>query len=215
MVLPHMALRHTEPTRRNASIVPTLTADQAYERLKQGNKRFVDGNPEGAGRDEARRKLLADGQEPFAIVLCCADSRVVPELTFDAGLGELFVVRVAGNVANTSTIASIEYALAVLKTKLVVVMAHGNCGAIAAAIAGNSPSKNLDYLLGYIQPAIADTDNNDPDAVAQRNAEISAGRLTEQSDIIRHAVGSDGVRVVTAFYHPGTGQTDLAWENRR
>lgn len=186
-----------------------LTADEAQSRLRQGNQRFLNGRLAGAGRDEARRRLLADSQHPFAVILCCADSRVVPEITFDTGIGELFVVRVAGNVANLSTIASIEYALANLGTKLVVVMGHQNCGAVAAAVAGGSVSPSLDHLLDYIRPAVESSDNPDPDAVAQRNTRLSAERLVTESDIIREAVEHDGTRIVTAFYQPGTGQIEL------
>lgn len=186
-----------------------LNADQAYERLRRGNQRFLNDMVEGAGRDEARRKMIAKSQQPFAIILCCADSRVVPEITFDTGLGELFVVRVAGNVANKATIASIEYAVAHLGTKLVVVMAHQNCGAVAAAIAGDDASKNLTYLLEYIRPAVAGSDDGDIDAVAQLNAKLNAERLMAESDIIREAVENDGVRIATAFYYPGTGEIEL------
>ena len=186
-----------------------LTADEAYERLKQGNQRFLSDTVEGAGRDGSRCKMLAKSQQPFAIILCCADSRVVPEITFDTGLGELFVVRVAGNVANTSTIASIEYAVANLGTKLVAVMAHGNCGAVAAALAGGAASKSLEYLLEYIQPAVASSDDPDVDAVARLNAKLNAERLIAESEIIREASQNDGVKIVTAFYYPGTGEVEL------
>lgn len=186
-----------------------LTADEAQARLREGNERFLNDALEGAGRDEARRRLLAESQHPFAVIHCCADSRVAPEIAFDTGIGELFVVRVAGNVANRSTIASIEYALANLGTKLVVVMGHHNCGAVAAAVAGGSVSPSLDYLLGYIQPAVQSSDDPDPDAVARRNTHVSAERLVTKSDIIRNAVENDGVRIVTAFYHPSTGQIEL------
>ena len=186
-----------------------LTAEEARTRLRQGNKRFLDGTLEGAGRDEARRRLLADSQQPFAVILCCADSRVVPEITFDTGIGELFVVRVAGNVANRSTIASIEFATAKLGTKLIVVMGHENCGAVAAAVTGGSVSPSLDYLLEYIRPAIESADDPDTDTVARRNTQLSAERLVTVSDIISEAVAHDGVRIVTAFYHPSSGQIDL------
>ncbi len=186
-----------------------LTADQAYERLAQGNRRFLDDTATGAGRDEARRKMLAKSQWPFAIILCCADSRVVPEIAFDTGLGELFVVRVAGNVANKATIASIEYALGHLGTKLIAVMAHGNCGAVAAAIVGGGASKNLTYLLEYIRPAVVGSDDGEVDAVARLNATLTGERLIEESGIIRAAVDNDAVRIVTAFYSPGTGEIEL------
>ena len=162
-----------------------LTADEAYERLRQGNKRFLDGTVEGAGRDEARREMLAEGQQPFAIILCCADSRVVPELAFDTGLGELFVVASPATWPTSATIASIEYAVANLGTKLVAVMAHRSCGAVAAAIAGGDVTKSLQHLLAYIQPAVAGSDDADVDAVARLNAKLNAERLVR--GIRRHS----------------------------
>jgi carbonic anhydrase len=186
-----------------------LTADEAYERLKQGNRRFLSGEVEGAGRDAERRQQVAGGQWPFAAILCCADSRVVPELAFDTGIGELFVVRVAGNVASRSAIASIEFAISQLGTKLLVVMAHGGCGAVTAAIAGGAPSPSLEHLLEHIRPAVEAGDSSDVDEVARRNATLSADEMSAKSDIIREAVEDGGVKVVTAFYHPGTGEVDL------
>ena len=109
----------------------------ALDRLKEGNGRFVSDKLDGKLQDSNRRESLTGGQQPFAIILSCADSRVVPELAFDAGLGELFTVRIAGNVANTSTIASIEYAIAHLNTRVIVVMGHESCGAVGAAVSSS------------------------------------------------------------------------------
>ncbi|CAB1075247.1 Carbonic anhydrase, beta class (EC [Olavius algarvensis Delta 1 endosymbiont] len=183
----------------------TISAKEALERLKQGNQRLLNGEAKGPGQfSEQRREELTQkaraGQAPYAIILSCADSRVPVELLFDAGSGELFVVRVAGNVANTSTIASIEYAVAHLGTKLVVVMAHETCGAVAAAIAGGDAGKNLNTLIGYIQPVVGSGDDT-VDEVSRRNARQSADRLLNESDIIRTAVESGDVEITTAFFH--------------
>lgn len=186
-----------------------LTADEAYECLRQGNQRFRDGVSRGAGRDEARRRMLARRQAPFAAILCCADSRVAPELVFDTGIGELFVVRVAGNVANTATVASIEFAVASLDTKLLVVMAHENCGAVTAAVEGGAASPALEHLLEHIRPAVDAGSERAVDVVARRNASMSAQRLVDSSRIIHDAVDGGGVRVVTAFYRTGTGAVEL------
>ncbi|NKB87149.1 MAG: carbonic anhydrase [Acidobacteria bacterium] len=188
-----------------------LTADEAYERLKQGNLRFLSGAVEGAGRDAERREMVASGQRPFAVILCCADSRVVPELAFDTGIGELFVVRVAGNVANKATVASIEFAISQLGPKLLVVMAHGGCGAVTAAMGDGAPSPSLEHLLSYIRPAVDTAGTTDIDEVSRHNAMLNAQRLSDDSQIIESAIAEGGVRVVTAFYHPGTGSVDLLW----
>ena len=101
-----------------------MTQDQVLTRLQEGNARFVDDKLDGQLQNSNRRSALTSGQEPYAIILSCADSRVVPELAFDAGLGELFVIRVAGNIANSSSIASIEYAVANLGTGIIMVLGH-------------------------------------------------------------------------------------------
>jgi carbonic anhydrase len=183
-------------------------ADEALERLKQGNERFRTGKAVGPARVGSRHQELLEGQEPFAIILSCSDSRVPTEIVFDTGLGDLFVIRVAGNVANRSSIASVEYALAHLGTKLVVVIAHQSCGAVGAAIAGGSGSRHLSHLLGFIEPAL-EPPESDADVVARRSARINAGRLTDESDIIRAATEEDGVRIVTAFFHFSNGEVEF------
>ena len=104
------------------------------KRLKLGNDNFVNNELTNSNQDSVRRNDVVGGQKPFAVVLTCSDSRVVPELIFDTGIGELFVIRVAGNVANTSSIASIEYAVAHLNVSLIVVLGHQNCGAVTSAL---------------------------------------------------------------------------------
>jgi len=187
----------------------SMSADEALDALKHGNERFREERAKGTGRDASRRRELAGGQSPFAIILTCSDSRVVPELVFDTGLGELFLARVAGNVANTSSIASIEYAVANLGSKLIVVMAHESCGAVAAAIEGGDAGKNLNHLLGHIQPALAESVERDVNAVARCSARLNARRLTSESTILRSAVEIDGVKIVTAFYNLGSGVVEF------
>lgn len=176
------------------------------EGLKAGNARFVENVVQA---DEARRAELEKGQQPYAIVLGCADSRVAPELAFDVGLGELFVVRVAGNVANTSSIASIEYAVANLGTRLILVLAHESCGAVGAALAGGDVGENLNHLVAHITPAVESCDDSHVNAVAKHNARLNAERLTRRSEILRQAVENDGLEIVPAFYNFRTGVVDF------
>ena len=189
--------------------MPGVTWQEALDRLKTGNLRFTGDTQRGLLRDGPRRAELAGGQQPFAIVLTCADSRVVPELAFDAGLGELFVVRVAGNVPNPSSIASIEFAVANLGARLIVVMAHESCGAVAAAIEGGDAGKHLNHLLGFIQGAVASSEDKSVDAVARVNARNSAAVLASESDIVRGAVDGQGVRIVTAVYALESGRVEF------
>lgn len=184
------------------------TADEALELLKQGHQRIRDGQARGAGRVGSRKEELSGRQEPFAIVLSCSDSRVPTEILFDTRFGDVFVIRVAGNVANPSSIASAEYAVQYIGTKLIVVMAHQNCGAVDAAIDGSDAGKNLNTLLSYIKPAM-DPPGADADEIARRNARNSAERLISESDIIRNATENGGVKIVTAFFHFDDGAVEF------
>jgi len=189
--------------------VEPLTPDQAYEQLRQGHQRFLKDEGGGDGRSGARRVELADGQAPFVAILCCADSRMSPEIVFDTGLGDVFVVRVAGNVANPCSIASIEYAVAHLGTKLVAVVGHQSCGTVAAAVEGGDAGKNLNHLIGHINPALAKSGSTDVDTVARCNAQLNAERLVQDSEIIRQAVEDGTARIVSGFYHLKSGEVDI------
>lgn len=186
-----------------------MTQDQVIQRLKEGNQRFVNDKLNGELSDSARRSSLTGGQAPWAIVLSCADSRVVPELAFDAGLGELFILRVAGNIANTDTIASIEYAVAHLGTGVIVVLGHESCGAVGAALQGGDNGYNLNHLLAQIEPAKAKTDSTDVNDVVRTNAKLSASDLYDRSDIISGAVDKGNLKIVSAFYNLGSGAVDF------
>ena len=187
------------------------SAQQAIQRLTDGNARYVADKLQGELQDSGRRKDLAGKQEPWAIVLSCADSRVIPELIFDCGIGELFVVRVAGNIANDCSIASIEYAVANLNTRLVVVLGHENCGAVGAALGGDSHSYNLDILLGHLKQVASEykgkrlTESVKNEACA-RNAEIVADRLKNQSSIIWD---QDELTIVPAIYKTAKGEVEF------
>ena len=187
-----------------------MNSEDALKRLKEGNERFVADKLDGKLQDSQRREGLTGGQEPYAIILSCADSRVVPELAFDTGLGELFVVRVAGNVANTSSMASIEYAVAHCGSKLVVVLGHQSCGAVTAAVNGGDNGYNLNHLLAHITPAIAASDSNASITdVVKKNADLTVSELCNRSSIIGNAVASGDVKVVPAYYNLDSGKVDF------
>jgi len=187
-----------------------MTAHEVLDRLKAGNARFVEDKLDGKLQDSSRRGALTGGQSPYAIILSCADSRVVPELAFDTGLGEIFVIRVAGNVANTESLASIEYAVAHLGTPLIVVLGHESCGAVTAAIGGGDNGYNLNMLLAQISPAVAASGAgaavND---VVKKNAELTANELINRSAIVADAVNSGKVKIVPAYYNLGSGAVDF------
>ncbi len=187
-----------------------MTIQESLNRLKEGNSRFIANKLDNKLQDSSRRDSLTGGQAPYAIILGCADSRVVPELAFDAGLGELFVVRVAGNVANTSSIASIEYAVAHLGTKVIVVLGHQSCGAVTAAVAGGDNGYNLNHLLAHVTPAIESLkEGATVDDVSKKNAELTVGELKNRSDIIKNAIDKGDVKVIAAYYNLDSGKVDF------
>ncbi len=186
-----------------------MTTQDIVNRLEGGNSRFTSDNLERKLQDSQRRDALTGGQQPFAIVLSCADSRVVPELAFDAGLGELFVVRVAGNVANSSSIASIEYAVAHLGCQVIVVLGHQACGAVTAAVQGGDNGYNLNHLLSHITPAIAASGEGASIAdVIKKNAQINAEELKNRSSIIGSAVEKGALQIIPAYYHLDSGKVE-------
>jgi carbonic anhydrase len=186
-----------------------MNADQVLTRLKEGNQRYIADKLNRDLQDTNRRGELASGQAPYAIILSCADSRVVPEMVFDTGLGEVFVVRVAGNIANTDSVASIEYAVANLGSSLIVVLGHQSCGAVTAAIQGGDLGNNLNHLLGQIKPAVDSCESSDVDTVVKHNANYVAEQLVSTSDIIANAVKDGGVKIVSGFYELGTGKVEF------
>ena len=187
-----------------------MTKQETIERLKAGNKQFVKDNLSQEGIDKSARKELVKGQDPFAIILSCADSRVIPELIFDTGLGELFVVRVAGNIANTSTIASMEYSVAHLNTELIVVLGHQSCGAVTAAVKGGDNGYNLNHLLAHILPALdATSDDASVDEVIRKNAKLTVKELAKRSDIITDAINAGKLEIVPAYYHLDSGEVEF------
>jgi len=187
-----------------------MTINDTLERLKAGNSNFVADKLDGRLQDSQRRDALTSGQAPYAIVLSCADSRVVPELAFDTGLGEIFVVRVAGNIANSSSIASIEYAVAHCGSKLIVVLGHQSCGAVTAAASGGDNGYNLNHLLSHITPAIsACGEGASITDIVKKNAEMTAQELCNRSAIIGDAVKSGDVRIAPAYYNLDSGKVDF------
>ncbi|NNE35596.1 MAG: carbonic anhydrase, partial [Rhodothermales bacterium] len=189
------------------------SAAEALARLKEGNLRFVEEGRLGAAHiGESRRAALARGQEPFAIVLGCADSRVPPELVFDQGLGDLFVVRVAGNVVTPTVVGSIEYAAGVVGTRLVVVLGHSSCGAVKSTIEHmRSPTDltgGLDSIVGRIRPSVSSVRAShvqDDDAEILResvreNVRQSVRSLSAESSLLQGLILEDGLQVVGAEY---------------
>ena len=205
-----------------------IPAPDALEALRDGNRRFV--NKLGlesepgleAGTARARRRALPAGQEPFAIVLGCSDARVPAEIVFDQGLGDLFVIRVAGNIVAPSQIGSVEFAAAAFGTRLVVVLGHSNCGAVHATLEqlarpSREQSRNLRSIVDRIRPAVEGLLEHDPPrdqrTLAQQavraNIRMSANHLRHGSELLEQLIQSDGLLVVGAEYSLETGVVDF------
>ncbi len=195
---------------------------QALDRLKEGNSRFQAGlrSADAMNGHLKLKDLAANGQTPFATVLCCSDSRVPAELLFDAGFGELFVVRVAGNVVQPSQIASVEFAAKVLGSTLCVVMGHSKCGAVQAALdaeQGNAPrlGRNIETLIGLIRPAVRDVldQNKNSDGLLDRcvdqNVRTTSRELMATSMLLRSMEAENQFRVVEAVLDISTGKVNF------
>ncbi len=200
-----------------------IPAAEALERLREGNHRFAEGRPSrGPLASRERRDELVAGQEPFAIVLGCSDSRVPAELVFDQGLGDLFVIRVAGNIVAPSQVGSVEFAAEKFGTRLVVVLGHSGCGAILATVeelerpsAGRSP--NLAAIVEAVRPSVEtlmETDlRHDREALLRHavraNIRASADHLRHGSRVLERLLRDEGLVVVGAEYALDTGRVDF------
>jgi carbonic anhydrase len=199
-------LRADEPAKGNLAQQASPAPDEALKRLKEGNSRFVADMPNMAEPGSKKRIQLSAGQRPIAVVLTCADSRVAPEIVFDNGLGMLFVIRVAGNVGGPAVYASMEYALAELKTPLIVVLGHTSCGAVAAALKGTEPpSDNLKHLISLIHTGGDLPKETALDTAVRNNVQHQTQLLTKNSSIIRDFAASGRVKIVPAVYDLKTG----------
>jgi carbonic anhydrase len=173
-------------------------ANVALQMLKEGNERYLKGELIQKNSYKEDREVLDKLQDPFAVILTCSDSRVAPEIFFDQKLGDIFVIRNAGNVADTEGLGSIEYAIEHLKTKLVVVCGHSKCGAVTAAYSGGEFSPNIKRIVELIQPAVKKGD--DLDKVIHNNVESMVARI-KADEIIK----KPGVTVVGAYYDIQSG----------
>lgn len=187
---------------------PRPTADQVLETLLEGNRRFVAGQLLHPNHCQESRLLVVDGQKPIATVLTCADSRVPPVDIFDQGIGDLFVVRVAGNIIGDHTLGSIEYAVSMLQTPLVVVMGHASCGAVSAVIGGKKLDGHMATLAPPIQAAAKRVQDNSGDLVNNTSREVAkliARRIAESEPIIADHVKDGSVKVIAMYYDLRSG----------
>jgi carbonic anhydrase len=199
-----------------------IAAKEALQRLQEGNRRFAANESAHETGNEAQRRQLLAGQEPIAVILGCSDSRVPAEIVFDQGIGDLFVIRVAGNVVAPSLVGSVEFACSKFGTRLVVVLGHTQCGAVQATYEAlqhpdQSVSENIGAIAEFIRPSVESVlDNNrgdDAETIVERavraNIRASVGNLRHASDIIESLERDDGLLIVGAEYSLETGRVDF------
>ncbi len=185
-----------------------------WERFLAANARFAEGRPTHPRQTEAHRHRLLEGQTPHAAIVSCSDSRIVPEIIFDQGLGDLFVIRVAGGVLGQVGLASVEYAVGHLRVPLVIVLAHSSCGAVTAMLSGRKPEGHLAALIDEIAPAAGNRTGSEAEAVtaerinrvAKANAHLVARHLRESEPIIAPLVARGSAEIVTAYYDMESGR---------
>lgn len=193
--------------------IKNLSADEAIEKLKSGNERFVKNHAKHPDESKKRKKDMLKGQHPFVVILSCSDSRVPPELIFDQGLGDIFEIRNAGNVLNNHVIGSIEYAVMHCGVKLIVIMGHQDCGAIAATLSGVSETKYIKALEDSIQPAIEDCKQkgleiNSDNVVKAHVAQDIDELISQDGELVKYMKEHD-VKIIPAYYHLDSGVVDF------
>jgi len=180
-----------------------MNSDESLNRLKEGNARFAAGTP--SHKDFAKRRAeIVSGQKPYAIILTCSDSRVPPEHIFDAGLGDIFVVRSAGNIVDAIGLGSIEYAAEHLGTPLFVVLGHTSCGAVNAACASGSAPGNIDAVVKELQVAVK-LGGKDPAKTVNENIKCVLSTIRKKSSILTHLEKEGKLKILGATYSLSTG----------
>jgi len=180
-----------------------VTGDAAQQKLMDGNKRYVEAGPLHPGQTAERRAEVARGQHPFAVIVSCADSRVPPEILFDQGLGDLFVIRLAGNILDDAALGSLEYAVEHLGVKYIMVLGHERCGAVEAAVKGGKAPGHIGSLIKAIQPAV-DKARSQPgellDNAVRANVTMVVRQVKSSAPILKERVEKGDLTVVGARY---------------
>jgi carbonic anhydrase len=212
LVLLGMAFASASGAATATHAASVVTPDQALKQLQEGNARFVAHQLTHPHENGARVAELAGGQHPIAVVLSCSDSRVPPEVVFDQGLGDVFTVRVAGNVTNPEVLGSVEYAIEHLGTTLIVVMGHEKCGAVTAALAGGEAGGHVQAIVNDIAPVIAEAKKNtkDPlDEAVRLNVRRVVGELETSEPILANAAKDGKIKIVGAYYSLDSGKVTM------
>lgn len=194
-----------------------ITPDTALAELKTGNDHHVQHRYQHPHETLERQRELVKGQHPHAEILSCADSRVPPEIIFDQGLGDLFVVRVAGNIATDAELASLEYGAAHLQIPLLVVMGHEHCGAVTAAVEGGNPEGHIGTLVELLRPAVENSRSLTGDRVenaVRANVELVVKQLRNSTPLLSELVSHNKLKIVGGVYSLDTGKVDWLPETK-
>ncbi len=189
-----------------------ISVSDILEDLRAGNLRFRSDRAECPRRDVGRRRAVAEEQSPKAAILTCSDSRVPPEILFDQGLGDLFVVRTAGHVLDRGAVGSLEYAVEHLHVPVVVILGHSHCGAVTSAVGGHTGSANLDWVMNAIRPAVWATVSRQGDAVehaAREHVRRTVSDLARMSALIHEAIERRALLVEQAYYDLASGSVEF------
>jgi len=189
-----------------------MTPNQALNALMEGNARFVSGNVCHPNQSDESLAKAVSGQQPFAVVVSCSDSRVPPEILFDQGIGDIFVIRTAGEVMDNATIGTVEYAVEHLHVPLIIVLGHDDCGAVKAAIEGGAQPGQIAYVVDAITPAVNTARGMNGDLLNNSinvNAQNVARQLRSTSPILSEAAQAGTLQIVAARYHLDTGAVEL------
>jgi carbonic anhydrase len=206
-LIPAAALQF--PFAQTARAQSTMTPEQALQALSDGNQRFISGKLASFDEDlTILKQQTVDKQEPFVAVLSCADSRVPVELIFDQSIGHIFVTRVAGNIATAEMISSLEYGVAVLGAKAILVLGHSDCGAVIASIAAKEVPGQISNLYPYIRPAV-DVAGSDVAAVTRRNVTNQVKILTEASPVFADFIAKKNLAIAGGVYDLGSGKVEM------
>lgn len=187
-----------------------IAEEQGLERLMQGNQRYVQDALEHPNRTTERREAVVSLQEPFAVILGCADSRVAPEILFDQGVGDLFVVRVAGNVVGSLELESIEYAVFYLNSSVILVLGHENCGAVHAVLEGTT--KDIEDLAKLIEPSVQEVKNKNLSDPLEEAIKANARRMRDnlrQAPGFQKLIQENKLDIQAGYYHLQTGEVEI------
>ena len=189
-----------------------VSGDKALQKLMDGNNRYVSAQMSHPNQTPARRSEVIERQHPFAVIVGCSDSRVSPEIIFDQGLGDLFVIRLAGHVLNDAALGSIEYAVEHLGTRLIMVLGHDNCGAVTAAVKGGDIPGHIGSIVKAIAPAVKKAKNQPGDLLEnaiRENVAMVVDQLRSSSPLLAHLVKDGILKIIGAYYRLDDGKVTL------